>query len=49
MFVIILGLAWGLLYHDSHLNPHKVTSTREFISRYRYRLPRFWHSWSSYT
>lgn len=38
MFVIILGLAWGLLYHNSHLNPYKVTSTREFLSRYRYQI-----------
>ena len=38
MFVIILGLAWGFLYHNSHLNTYKVTSTREFLSRYRYQI-----------
>lgn len=37
-FVIILGVAWGLLYHNSHLKPYKVIPMQEFISRYRYQI-----------
>ncbi len=37
-FVIILGLSWGLLFHNSHPTTRKIGSSREFISRYRYQL-----------
>ena len=38
LLVIILGLAWGVLFHNSHPTRRKVTSTRGFFSLYRYQI-----------
>lgn len=38
LLVIILGLAWGVLFHNSHPTRLKVTSTRGFFSLYRYQI-----------
>ncbi|AII74241.1 DUF2142 domain-containing protein [Bifidobacterium coryneforme] len=38
LLVIILGLAWGVLFHNSHPTRRKVTSARGFISLYRYQI-----------
>lgn len=36
--VIILGIAWGILFHNSHLEPRREATTLEFISRCRYQI-----------
>ena len=38
LLVIILGLAWGVLFHNSHPTQRKVASARGFISLYRYQI-----------